>query len=139
MHMGIFLAILRALVFALIPQNSIPNFPFLAFVFGISALSSLYLLLRRALLPELRKLSIPDDYFSIILILGFLTMAGLHEASLISERVFLFYTSAVFFYMPFGKLRHPAFFFAARAELGSRLGYRGVYPPPKFWKGYTNE
>ena len=33
--------------------------------------------------------------------------------------------------LPLGKLRHMAFFFAARADLGRRLGYRGVYPPPE--------
>jgi len=128
MHIGIFLGIIRVIQLIINPQL-VRFYPmFWNFIIGLAVLCSFYLLLRRILSAELRKLSIPDDYISILLVFGFLFMDLLTEFRLVSIPIYLIYSSILFFYMPLGKLRHVLFFFVVRAEYGGRLGYRGTYP-----------
>ena len=128
MHIGIFLAIAKALLLLVVPSLS-PCCP-IAFglILGIAALCGLYLFLRRVFSVELRLMSSPDDYISILLTLVFLLMAMGHESGLMDSDGFLIYASILFFYLPLGKLKHALFFFIARADFGARLGYRGTYP-----------
>ena len=128
MHIGIFLGIIRVIQLIINPQL-VRFYPmFWNFIIGLTVLCSFYLFLRRIISAELRKLSIPDDYISILLVFGFLFMDLLTEFRLVSIPIYLIYSSILFFYMPLGKLRHVLFFFVVRAEYGGRLGYRGTYP-----------
>ena len=128
MHIGIFLGFIRVIQLIISPQL-VRFYPmFWNFILGLSFLCSFYLFARRIVSAELRKLSIPDDYISILLVFGFLFMDLLTEFRQVSISNFLIYASVLFLYVPLGKLRHALFFFLARAEYGGRMGYRGAYP-----------
>lgn len=128
MHVGIFLAILKVLLLLINPSGA-PFVPVpVSVILGVALLCGLYLFLRRCYSPDLRLMSSPDDYISIMLSLGLLLAAILHEFGLITNGALLIYASVLFFYLPLGKLSHALFFFIARAEYGARLGYRGTYP-----------
>ena len=81
-------------------------------------------LLKRALKPELRGLSTPDDVLSNLLATAFVALAifGPSTPWLLSAMLLLLY-------VPLGKLRHSLFFFVARRHLGAFFGRRGVFPP----------
>ena len=130
MHTGALYAI-----FHLIIMNSIPFFEtvsrYVAVPIVAAALpTGLYLLARRAVSANLRKMSAPDDYVAAAVTCGLLFMTLLYGFYPDSMRIPLFlYGAGLFFFMPLGKLRHVVFFFAARYNLGGRLGRRGVFPP----------
>jgi nitrate reductase gamma subunit len=128
MHIGALLAILRILLLLINPRMVIFSPVVWGVIFGISALCGIYLFLRRVFSPALRLMSSPDDYLSILLTIGFLLMGIAHASGIITSGSFLVYAAVLFFYMPFGKLKHALFFFIARAEYGARMGYRGTYP-----------
>lgn len=88
------------------------------------------LLARRLVRPELRALSLPDDYLASILIALLLAVTLLPAAGPGGAVTHRIVAAAVLVYLPLGKLRHAVFFFLARGDLGRRLGLRGVYPPP---------
>ena len=128
MHIGVFLAIAKVLLLLVSPQMT-PFSP-IAFgvILGVAALCGFYLFCRRIFSKELRSMSSPEDYLSILITIGFLFAAIAHEFSLMNTGLFLILAAIVFFYMPFGKLKHGWFFFIVRLEYGARLGYRGTYP-----------
>jgi hypothetical protein len=130
MHVGVVLAILRALVLLAAPGLA-PPFPIaLAALFGASAACGAILFVRRLVVADLRGMSSFEDYFSALMTIGFLVASSLEQLGGVSRSAFFACAAALFFYLPLGKLRHAAFFFAARADYGRRLGHRGVYPPP---------
>ena len=90
----------------------------------------MYLLFRRSVAPLLRRLNTPDDYFAVGATTLYIGLALLLHTGVVSRTVFLIYAIVFFMYFPLGKLRHALFFFAARADYGRRLGYRGLYPVP---------
>jgi hypothetical protein len=96
---------------------------------GIAAATGL--LVRRVRTPLVRVISIPDDYFSNVLVTAFLG-AGL--AFLLWGRawpIFVGISAVLVLYAPFGKIRHCALFFTTRFRLGVLLGRRGVLPSPR--------
>lgn len=127
MHIGVFIAILKVLLLLIIPNFGLNNAT-LGFVFIISAACALFLLLRRAFTKKLRMMSSLDDYLSILLVIDFLIAALLSEFNLVGPGALLINAAVLFFYLPLGKLKHAMFFFIARTDYGSRLGYRGTYP-----------
>jgi hypothetical protein len=94
----------------------------------LGLVAGLVLLVRRAVSPRLRQMSVPDDYLAAGGTCLFLATAGLF-AGTSAQALFALCAVLVMIYLPLGKLRHAVFFYAARADLGRRLGYRGVYPP----------
>jgi len=128
MHIGIFAAILKVLLTLLFPDLGPISPVVMGIILGLSALSGIYLFLRRIFTVEMRAMSCPEDFISILVTTGFILMALANESGLIGPGAFLIYSAILFFYLPLGKLRHALFFFIARAEYGSRLGYRGTYP-----------
>jgi len=95
---------------------------------ALAALSGLALLIKRALTPEMRYFSNPDDYFSNLFVDGFLllTAAVLRNDSV--TPAYLVYAGVLFLYIPVGKLRHSIYFALARVYLGLFYGRRGVWP-----------
>jgi len=96
---------------------------------GLALLAGIFLLVHRAVSADLRAMSAPDDYLAIVASCGLLALASVVRISPTNEAPFLIYACGLLVYLPLGKLRHVVFFFVARADLGRRLGYRGVYPP----------
>ncbi|NOZ84723.1 MAG: hypothetical protein GXP49_00375 [Deltaproteobacteria bacterium] len=99
-------------------------------IFAIAVLVGLIRLSRRIFLPAIRKISHPDDYFCLFLLVAWM-VAGIpavtqkNEASLTA-----FYALATFFlfYVPFSKISHYIYWFFLRYHMGKHFGHRGVYP-----------
>jgi hypothetical protein len=97
-------------------------------VIAIGALSGLGLLVKRALTPEMRYFSNPDDYFSNLLVSGFLVLTVLLLRYQGPKPAYLIYSGVLYLYIPVGKLRHSIYFGLARVYLGLFYGRRGVWP-----------
>ena len=103
----------------------------IAAVLAVTCLSGYLLLFRRVLSKDLKGLSTPDDYISNALTSTFHLFTLLHLVWPINGVVTALYYIAcalLFLYMPFGKLRHAVYYFAARYHLGFFYGWRNVWP-----------
>jgi nitrate reductase gamma subunit len=98
-------------------------------VLGLTLLGGIALFVRRIVSRNLRAISNLDDHLAILATCGLLALAGIASAPLAGS--LLLYSGGLLLYLPFGKLRHVLFCPVARGEVGLRLGYRGVYPPPR--------
>lgn len=127
-HIGTFLSVFLLLVF-------LTGFPFegllariCAYFLIVSFACGIGIFIKRVVTKELRSLSNPDDFISNLLV----TFLHLFTARyLLFENFALPYyllTSALFLYLPLGKLKHVVYFFAARYQLGLFFGKRGVWP-----------
>ncbi|MDQ7778414.1 MAG: hypothetical protein RDV41_01735 [Planctomycetota bacterium] len=103
----------------------------LVVIVGLGLAAGIFLCFRRVFSITLRRISSPDDFVAILATCGLMATTAvflLYPPALTAAYI---YAAVLLVYLPFGKLRHVVFFFAARAEFGARLGARGVYPPPK--------
>lgn len=95
-------------------------------ILAIGSICGIGILIKRMVKPALRSLSNIDDYIANILTVSFqvttlLTLlTGNYAIAAIG-------TAIVLIYMPFSKLKHVFYFFAARIELGIFYGKRGVW------------
>jgi nitrate reductase gamma subunit len=97
---------------------------------AVGFVSGVALLIKRLLKPQIRSLSSADDYLANILVDLFLLSAlaaTFAESALV---LFMIVAICTFVYIPFGKLRHCAFFFYSRILFGTFFGRRGVLPHP---------
>jgi len=97
---------------------------------AVSVASGMALLLKRIIKPQMRSLSSGDDYLANVLV-DLLLLSAL--AATFAETMsvpFLLLAITTFIYIPFGKLRHCAFFFYSRILFGTFFGRRGVLPHP---------
>ena len=128
MHIGMFAAFATS-IHLVFRQGFYPVISTLfIFILAPGLIAGVYLLVRRVTSPLLKSISVPDDYFAVSVTNLYLLLALLLHLNRMSATVFLFYSALLFIYLPLGKLKHAAFFFAARVDYGRRLGYRGVYP-----------
>jgi hypothetical protein len=95
---------------------------------AVALLAAAALAVRRGSRADLRRLSVPDDYLAVSLVILFLLAGSAALLEWIPGAAAIAATLVLLAYVPAGKLRHMAFFFVARADLGRRLGYRGVLP-----------
>jgi len=75
---------------------------------------------------ELRGLSVPDDYLSLVLVVVFLAgaLAALGEPS--RRPLFYLLSCPMLLYAPFSKIRHCVYFFLSRFYYGAALGRSGL-------------
>lgn len=104
--------------------------PWIVWIASVGVAASLFLLVRRLRDGELRTISVPDDFVAAAAVGLFLCMAAAAAFGRLPLAALQVVTGLLLVYAPLGKLRHAVFFFLARVELGRRLGWRGVYPPP---------
>jgi nitrate reductase gamma subunit len=107
--------------------------PSLQVLMGAAAVVGLLRLWRRATDPVMRKISSPDDYFS----LGLLTVWFVSAVFAAPNRpdegeavllAYFWLTAFFLIYVPFSKISHYLYYPFTRLYLGRTLGYRGVYP-----------
>jgi nitrate reductase gamma subunit len=100
----------------------------LAILCGIGSLLALMGFVSRIVEKSLKSLSMPDDYFAILVVSLFLaSSAGMLLQSTLLP--FFYLASAlVFIYMPLGKIRHCIYFVFSRLFFGRFFGRRGVLP-----------
>jgi nitrate reductase gamma subunit len=99
-------------------------------VFAAAALAALSRLWRRAVRPDLRLITSPDDLFSLALLAAWL-VAGIAAAPQTSEPALIaFFGLTAFFlvYVPFSKISHYIYWPFIRYYVGRHLGHRGAYP-----------
>ncbi len=101
----------------------------LTFVAFAGAVAGIAMLIKRMTDKKLKILSSPDDYLSNLLVTLFQLMTGLVLLSESLYPAYLLVSATLFLYMPFGKLKHAIYFFAARYHLGLFYGRRNVWPP----------
>lgn len=130
-HLGIFagFGILLALTFDLTLGPLIRTVLQLVSAAGLAA--GIGLLAKRALKPQSRFLSAPDDFGANIFVDVFL--AGSFAASFRPglAPAFLIYSIFLLIYIPAGKIRHCFFFFFSRIFFGRFFGRRGTLPAQK--------
>jgi nitrate reductase gamma subunit len=129
-HIGILIAMLFLATFVL--STSLPwalLWP-TRIVLAVAVVSGMVLLLKRIIKPQMRSLSSSDDYLANLLV-DLLLLSAL--AATFAETMsvpFMILAVITFIYIPFGKLRHCAFFFYSRIQFGTFFGKRGVLPHP---------
>ena len=128
-HMGTFLSFIL-LVFSFFNIIPVGIFQLLISAFLIlTALSGLFILIKRFTILKLRILSNPDDYISNILVTAFQGVTALYLITgQPAGRLYYIMAAALLLYLPVGKLKHLVYFFAARYHLGVFFGRRGVWP-----------
>ena len=134
-HLGTFLSLL---LFVLSLFNLNVYYPqwlslALAACLLVSGVCGTVLLIKRFVNKNLHSLANPDDYLSnfFTTLLHFATACYLAFAGCCCSVPYIYYISATLLlvYMPFGKLRHVVYYFAARYHLGFFYGWRNVWPP----------
>jgi len=133
-HVGCLVAIVNTFTYTFAPGMMTP---FIKNLFAILIAPALLIgflkFFRRVSRPEIRHISTPDDYFSLLsLQLFFFTgiMALTSDASFWRFSYYLV-TAAFLFYVPFSKISHYIYFFFARFLTGKRYGHRGIIPQNK--------
>jgi hypothetical protein len=128
-HAGVFTAfglLLAALVGVQLPAVLVRPAQVLTLAGGLGGAS---LLGKRLLKPQLRGLSVPDDFLANLLTTLFALLAFTTTLSAALETVWLLEAILLLVYAPLGKIRHCLFFFSTRYHLGAFFGRRGVFPP----------
>ncbi len=130
-HVGALVAIVNTFTFPFAPGfMTWPVRILFAILIAPSVLVGFVKLYQRITKKELRIVSTPDDYFSLVSMQFFLFFAVM--ALLINTpvwRMWYFLITAFFlFYVPFSKISHYIYFFFARYFVGSRYGTKGVIP-----------
>ncbi len=130
-HVGCLVAIVNTFTFTFTPELMTPT---VKIVFSILIAPAILIgflkFIRRLIRPEIRYISTPDDYFSLLsLQLFFFTgiMALLTNTPFWRSSYYIV-TAAFLFYVPFSKISHYVYFFFARFLTGKRYGWRGIIP-----------
>jgi len=130
-HIGAFIAILNTFTTPFAPAMMTPA---VRVIFAIlimpAAVAGITKLARRVSRPEMRLISTPDDYFSLVSVELYLisAIAALLANTPLWRTVYFFITAAFLFYVPFSKISHYIYFLFAGMITGNRYGLRGVRP-----------
>ena len=133
-HLGIAAAILATFLIPYWPKVMlIPAIKFPALIFILlGLLCGVSRLVKRISSPVMRTISVPDDYFSIILLNCYLLFAALAipVAETNGWQIVVFFLLTTFFliYVPFSKISHYLLWPFSRYYIGKHFGKRGVYP-----------
>ena len=140
-HIGSFIALLS---FLLLIPSVVGYFFFqhpllstlIALYLWLSAFCGIGLVIKRLFSKKLRPISNVDDYFAIILVTLFHLVSALvftafafNEYSYILFATYFLVATLLFIYLPYSKLKHVVYYFAARYHLGFFYGRRGTWPP----------
>jgi hypothetical protein len=135
-HLGIAAAIFTTFLIPYVPRLVVVPvimYPCLVLI-ALGFLCALSRLLRRIGSPAMRMVSSADDYFSILLLAGYLFFAFLaiphsvaspHHWTIV---VFFLLTAFFLIYVPFSKISHYILWPFNRYYVGKHFGKRGVYP-----------
>jgi len=129
MHLGVLAALAGVILLAAGAPAAVPFLGLARPVVVLALAAGIVLLVRRTRSRTLRAMTSPDDFIAIAATCVWLLLTALATARPVSQVALLLFATVLFLYAPLGKLRHAAFFWAARADYGRRLGRRGVFPP----------
>jgi nitrate reductase gamma subunit len=100
-------------------------------VSGVGAIFGLAGIIMRRAEENLRVLSLPDDYASILLTSLFTACASVTLIAASVLPIFYVIAAVLLAYLPFSKIRHCVYFFFAKFFFGRNFGQRGVLGQPK--------
>ncbi len=130
-HIGALVAIVNTFTYPFAPGMMTPTVKLIFAILIIPAfLVGFVKIYDRISNKNLRIVSTPDDYFSLVTMQLFF---GFGIAALLTDlpmwRMLYFLITAFFlFYVPFSKISHYIYFFFARYITGWRYGWRGIIP-----------
>jgi len=142
-HLGVVAAIGMSFLIPYLPQTmeSAAVVLLLRVSIGAAAVVGVLRIARRVGDKVMRKISSPDDYFSLILLTVWFASAFLaapygaiphEELTILWPRLSFFLLTAFFLiYVPFSKISHYLYYPFTRYYLGRSMGHRGVYPMNK--------
>ena len=108
-------------------SGSLAFSPFL----GLGLIAGIAALAARFIDRNLRALSRPDDYISLVLI-NLVLLSGLaFVLNITSRTVYWGFVSVLCLYLPWSKVPHVAYFLFSRTVFGVMFGRRGVLPAVK--------
>lgn len=128
-HIAIAVAISFGLIYAFAPQLLIAPVNYIFSVFlGLGVLSGILRLIRRLRKPELRRISTPDDFFSIALLNIYLALSltALYVNNIWLLTIFFAVTAFFLLYVPWSKNSHYLYLLFSRFYIGYYFGRRGV-------------
>jgi nitrate reductase gamma subunit len=131
-HLGVTASILMSF---LVPYwtgfaSSPARVRFFVIVLGVASVVGILRLVRRVAKPVMRRLSSPDDFFSLALITAWLLLGALTAPGTDHGIRLAYFLLTAFFlvYVPFSKISHYLYYPFTRWWLGRTMGYRGVFP-----------
>lgn len=128
-HIGAFIGILNTFTTPFAPgMMTTPVRIAFALLIIPAFFAGFFKLARRFTDPNLRYVSNPDDYFSLIALqLWFLSaiMALLLDVKFWNDTYFVI-TALFLFYVPFSKISHYVYYFFSGVIVGGKYGWRGV-------------
>lgn len=134
-HIGIAIAIAATFIIPYWPElfeiNAVVRI-FQLFI-GAAFAVGVIRLIRKITSPVMRKISTPDDYFSVALLTawfasGVFAMPNEYEVSEWPLIIFFAMTTFFLVYVPFSKMSHYLYYPFTRYLLGRTMGHRGVFP-----------
>lgn len=128
-HIGTFLsaALLFVFLFSIELHRTIELV--ISVILMASILCGTGILVKRIFSKLLREITGIDDYISNSLVTAFQVCTLIYLY--FPQPFYYIVVSVLLVYIPFGKLRHAVYFFAARYYLGHFYGRRGTWPPIK--------
>jgi len=134
-HLGVTAAIVMSFLIPYAPDvlTARPVVPLLQALMAAACLIGCYRFYRRVSDKVMRRISTPDDYFSLALLTVWFFVATLAapnrpdrgEAPLV---VYFVMTAFFLLYVPFSKISHYLYYPFTRYYFGRSMGHRGVYP-----------
>ena len=130
-HIGIFTFVV--LLFVSLFVNLSPLSGRLAFspFLGLGLIAGITAIAARFTDRNLRALSRPDDYISLVLVTLVLLSGLTFVLNITSRTIFWGFVSVLCLYLPWSKIPHVAYFFFSRTVFGVLFGRRGVLPVGK--------
>lgn len=138
-HLGVVCGISLAFISTLAPgfvANTVVAYIFGAFMAGAFAVG-IGRFIRRLVVPYMRLISTPDDYFSLFMLICWFGLGTMTQAYVAGSETFssvglliayLYLTSFFLLYVPFSKISHYLYYPFTRWWLGKALGHRGSLP-----------
>ena len=134
-HLGIFMALAVFFASPWLPSLPQPLIWLALIVTGLGAVFGFAGIVMRLAGPNERALSLPDDYFSVMLTSLFIFLAFISFLQSAWLPVFYLAAAVLFVYVPFSKIRHCVYFFYSKFFFGRNFGHRGVLGQSK--SGYV--
>ena len=131
LHAGIFTFIILLFVSLWVNITNLSGRVAFSPILALGFIAGVIALIARFTDRNLRALSRPDDYISLVLV-SLVLLSGLgFVLDITSRTVFWGFVSVLCLYLPWSKVPHVAYFFFSRTVFGVMFGRRGVLPAAK--------
>jgi nitrate reductase gamma subunit len=130
-HIGIFTFVVLLFVSLFINLSNLSGRLVFSPFLGLGLIAGVTALVARFTDRNLRALSRPDDYISLVMVTLVLLSGLTLVLNITSRPVFWGFVSVLCLYLPWSKIPHVAYFFFSRTVFGVMFGRRGVLPAAK--------